>query len=1026
MSQNGLFDAPAPRVFTLPAGAPFLSALADGLRQAFPDPGALAGVTVLAPTRRAGRALADAFAALEGGPGAALLPMIRPIGDVDADDPPFEPGELAEAAPEAISSMRRQFELARLIRAREAASGRSMSAGGALSLADDLARLIDDLATQEVSDLSALSDEVRAALPRHRQEAALFLDIILDAWPARLEELGLVDPARRRSLLLRALAARWRETPPDGPVIAAGSTGSIPAAADLLTVIARLPRGAVVLPGLDTGMDEDAWAAVGDTHPQRAMKALLARLELDHRAVPVWPQASPGARQAARARVIAEALRPAEATGDWLNQVAAIRAGRGEDVFAQALEGLSLIEAPAPAEEARAVALALRETLETPGRRAMLITPDRALARRVIVEMGRFGLTLDDSAGTPLSDTPPGAFLMRLLDAARDPGSALGFIALAASPLFALGETRAALSLDMMALERWTLRGRRPGRSADALRRAVGEARLPESLEPRRARFLELTDRALGALAPLLALKGERPCAEWAQALAEAGEALARSADQAGAGRLWAGDAGEAAADLVRAFLLESGAMDALTLDDFAGALLEAARARLVRPRAGGHPRLQVLGPLEARLISADRVILAGLNEGVWPAAPKADPFLSPGMRARAGLAAPEQRFGLAAHDFAQLACLPEVILTRSTRVDGAPTVASRWLWRLQTLARGALGGAGAREAFRPSTDYLELARTLDAPAARTAVSPPAPRPPVEARPRRLPVTAIETWVRDPYAIYARYVLGLDQLDPPDRPPGHAERGMAYHAAFERWVRALGRKEDLPRDAFDRLVVLGREALLEAGMPEPMLGLELARFARAARFMVSWESERRRAGFLPEAIEARGRLFLNGPPGGPFELTARADRIDMRPDGALDIIDYKTGRAPGAKEAAAFFAPQLPLTALIAAEGGFEDCPRHEPGDMIYLQAGGGKTPGVAASIIKSPGAEEAADKMRDAREELIDWITRFDDPDTEYLSQPRRKWTNSWGAYDHLARRKEWASAPGSDGGNDGGGEGG
>ncbi|WBQ12639.1 double-strand break repair protein AddB [Hyphomonadaceae bacterium BL14] len=1020
MSATDLFSGPAPRVFTLPAGAPFLSVLARGLTRAFPDPGALAGVTVLAPTRRAGRALAEAFAGLDGGPGAALLPMIRPIGDVDADDPPFEPGELAQAAPDAVSPARRQFELARLVLQREAAAGRSMSAGGALALAGDLARLVDDLATAGVRDLSALDGDIRAALPAHRQEAALFLDIILEAWPARLAELGLVDPAERRSRLLSALAARWRETPPPGPVIAAGSTGSIPAAAELLAVVAQLDQGCVVLPGLDTAMDGAAWDEVDDTHPQRAMKALLARLELDHRAIPVWPGAEPGVRQAARARVIAEALRPARATGDWLNQVRAIEAGRGGQAFVQALDGLSLIEAPAPAEEARAIALAMRETLETPGRRAVLVTPDRGLARRVIVEMERFGVTLDDSAGAPLSDTPPGAFLMRILEAARDPGSALGFIALSASPLFALGEARAQLSLDLMALERWTLRGRRPGHDWAALRHAVETARLPEPVEPQRERWLALIDRTMTAMAPLARLTGDHPCADWARALAEAGEALAADETRAGADRLWAGDAGEAAAGLVRAFLHEAEALTALSLHDFAGALLEAARSRMVRQRAGGHPRLQVLGPLEARLISADRVILAGLNEGVWPAPAKADPFMSLGMRARAGLAAPEQRFGLAAHDFAQLACLPEVILTRSTRVDGAPTVASRWLWRLQTLARGALGGA-AEAALAPATDFLALARQLDEPGTRTGVNPPEPRPPVAVRPRTLPVTAISTWVRDPYAIYAQYVLGLKELDAPDQAPGPAERGNAYHTAFEVWVKSLGRADDLPRDAWDRLMAAGREALLQAGMPEAMLGLELARFERAAYFMMDWEGERRRAGFLPEILEWRGALTLNDAPGGPFTLTARADRIDLRPDGALDIIDYKTGSAPSAKEAKAFFAPQLALTALIAAQGGFEDCPRHEPGDLIYLKAGGGKVAGDEASIVEYPGTDEASDLMRDAREDLIDWITRFDDPETGYPSQPRRKWVNTYGAYDHLARRKEWASAPGE--GGEGGG---
>lgn len=241
MSRIDLFGGAGPRLYTIPPGTGFVGALAEGLANAFADPAALSAVTVLVPTRRAGRELANAFTQRD--PGAALLPMIRPIGDVDADDPPFEPGELARVAPDAISGARRRFELANLILARERASGRSMGVGGALALADDLARLIDDLATEEVEDLSALSEEIRAALPAHMQEAALFLDIVLKAWPARLAERGETDPGRRRSRLLNALAERWRAAPPEAPVIAAGSTGSIPAAAALLGVVSQLPQG---------------------------------------------------------------------------------------------------------------------------------------------------------------------------------------------------------------------------------------------------------------------------------------------------------------------------------------------------------------------------------------------------------------------------------------------------------------------------------------------------------------------------------------------------------------------------------------------------------------------------------------------------------------------------------------------------------------------------------------------------------------------------------------------------------------
>jgi len=1012
MSADLLFSGPAPRVFTLPPAADFLHELARGLLEAFPEPEALSAVTVLIPTRRAGRELAEAFTRLR--PGAALLPMIRPVGDVDADEPPFEPGELADIAPEAVSTSKRRFELARLILQKEQAVGRSMGAGGALSLADDLARLLDDLATEDVNDLDALTEEIRSALPAHMQEAAMFLDIVLLAWPERLSELRCVDPARRRSLLLKALAKRWRETPPDAPVIAAGSTGSIPAVAELLSAVAGLPQGCVVLPGFARDMDEEGWCAIDDGHPQRALKSLINKIGIDRTDVAFWPGAEEGQLDAPRARVIAEALRPAEATADWLRRVEDLKQGWGEDVFSRALKGLSVINAPAPAEEARTIALMLRETLQTPKARGVLVTPDRALSRRVITEMARFGVTVDDSAGQPLSDTPSGGFLIRILQAALDPGSALAFSALSASPLFAIGRDRSDLRPVLGAMERRALRGRSPGRSWSGLAQHVRTA--ADSDEEVAERWSAIIENAADAFQPLSALKGDHPMADWTTALVQTAERLAQTPELSGADRVWATDPGEHAAQLMREFLEDAEALPPLSLHDFTRAYLETARARLVRPRYGAHPRLQILGPLEARLVSADRVILAGLNEGVWPAAPKSDPFLSRGMRLAAGLSAPEERFGLAAHDFAQLACAPEVILTRSEKVEGAPSVASRWLWRLQTLARGALG-ADADKALAPPIDYLALAEALDAPSDRTRIRSPEPAPPVEDRPRQLSVTQIETWIRDPYAIFARKILHLDKLDPLDRPAGPSERGTAYHTALERWTKDLGETDRLPRDALSKLLTHGRSALIEAGFSADSLGLEMARFARAAQFMVAWEDARREDGFLPAALESKGALEIDAPL-GPFTLTGRADRIDLRPSGALDIVDYKTGAPPSAKEVAAGFAPQLPLEAAMAARGAFEDAPSHEPGDLVYVRLSGGRVPGDLKTLVKNPDGDEAGMLAEKALEALTQWIASFDDPRRTYPSQPRVKYTNKWGDYDHLARRKEWASAPGDEGG--------
>lgn len=1004
---RSLFNPDGPCVYSLPPAAGFAASLIQVLTEAFPDPDALSALTLLVPTRRAGRVLAEAFTHFSpSGSGVALLPAIRPIGDVDADDPPFEPGELADIAPPSVSIARRRFELARLILARESAVGRSMGPGGALALADDLAGLIDDLATEGVDDLSHLDDTIRGHLPAHMQEAALFLDIVLDAWPARLNELGLIDPARRRTLLLNALADRWTTQPPEAPVIAAGSTGSIPAAANLLTTVANLEHGLVVLPGLQTDMDDKAWAQIDDGHPQRAMKALLHKMGLAHDQIPTLPGSENGRAETARSRIITEAMRPAEATSDWVQRVKALKSDWGQDVFHVGLGGLSILEADSPADESRAIALMLKETLSQPDQTAIVVTPDRSLARRISTQMSRFGVKLDDSAGDVLSDTPPCQFLIRLMDLVLDPGSALSLTSLWASPLFSLGQDRGPLHGRLGELERTTLRGQRPGHSLSDV--AARIEMLPDQFDRHKSKWLAVIEQLDRAVAPLLDLDTQASLRNWTIALCRAAETLAGDETLTGEVRLWTGDAGDSTAQLMSDFLHESEALPNLSAEDMRQVLLEMARSRKVRAQFGGHPRLQLLGPLEARLVQADRVILAGLNEGVWPAPAKIDPFLSRGMREAAGLSMPEQRFGLSAHDFAQLTAGRDVIMTRSIKAGGAPTVASRWLWRLQTLTQGALGPE-AEANLKPGLDYTTIARQIDHPDQRTRIDPPDAKPPVKDRPRQLSVTQIEKLVRDPYAIYARHILGLKKLDPLDAPSGARERGIAYHQAIEDWIESMPPDEGLPEEAEEHLAAFGQTALAKAGFTTAELAEEIPRFKRLAAWLTQWETKRRSWDYTPAAMEISGSLSLDGP-AGAFTVTARADRIDTDPDGHFHVLDYKTGRTPTAKEVAAGYAPQLPLEAAMIASGGFNDLKAGEPGDLTYIRISGGKKVGETRHLT---GKQSGMDMAERAVDRLATWIAWFDDPKNGYRSQISPQFSHDWGDYDQLARRKEWDEAP-------------
>ncbi|MFN4281685.1 MAG: double-strand break repair protein AddB [Alphaproteobacteria bacterium] len=979
------------RVANIPAGAPFVDALAAGIWQLVgrDDPLALTNVTVLLPTRRAIRSLREAFLRLgDGAP--VLLPRLMPLGELDEEALLLE--ESAGAAPgaadlpPAIPGLRRQLLLARLVRQLGARGlPESLDEAQSARLAEALARLLDEMQTER-ADPAKLKSLAPENFARHWQRTLEFLGILTEHWPKILEAEGALDPAARRNAVLAAQAELWRAQPPAGPVIAAGSTGSIPATADLLAVVAALPQGQVVLPGLDRDMSDACWRALLSegpaSHPQFGLARLLERLQVARGDVVEWASPIAPRTPPARAQILARALDP-QADGAPL----------APPDPAAALAGVMRLDAPGPIEEAGAIALMMREAVEHEGRTAALVTPDRALARRVAAELARWDIEIDDSAGQPLAATPAGAFARLALAMLAEELAPADLLAALKHPLASGGEKTVAFRDKARALELAVLRGVRP---------APGFAGLIDALDGKAkaslGSWLDGLARAAAPLCDALAAQ-ETPAATLLRAHASWLEHLAADEALPGAARLWRGDDGEALAGFFAEF-----AEAARDLPPMAGraypALFETLLAgRVVRPRYGAHPRLSIWGPLEARLQHADLVILGGLNEGVWPADPGADPWMSRPMREAFGLPAPERRIGLAAHDVAQAFAAPEVVLTRAQRVDGTPTVPARWLQRLDNL----LLGLKAEKKLAKGGQWLAWQQALDAPEAPpTPIQRPAPTPPVAARPRRLSVTEVETWMRDPYGIYAKHVLGLRALDPLDADPGAADRGSFIHAALDAFVKSW-RADETPAVAYARLLDLGRVAFASALDRPGVWAFWWPRFERIARWFADNETLRRREA-TPLAVEGWGEMLLAGP-AGPFKLVAKADRIDSLGDGRLVVVDYKTGGAPKAEELTFGFAPQLPLEAMMAARGAFKGVPAAEVARVEFWRLTGGQPP---AKIAPHDAALFAEESYRG----LTGLIAAFDDPATPYLARPRAAHAPRFSDYEHLARVKEWAAA--------------
>ena len=982
-----------PAVFTVAAHLPFVDALAYGiLGDAGDDPLTLASTTVLLPTRRACRNLRESFLRLNDGK-PLLLPRLMPLNDLDEDEvlfSSFSGAETAENIPPPIAPLKRQLLLARLIQAQGESHPERV-----LRLAEELAKFLDQVQTEQLS-FEKLPDLVPEDYAEHWKITLKFLGILTESWPEILKAEGAVDPADHRNRVFAAQARIWASGGAAGPVIAAGSTGSIPATAELLATVAGMEDGAVVLPGLDQMLGENDWLAVDKSHPQYGFKQLLRRFEVPPGAVRPWPTgrcctAGPWSEceiSTVKSRFLTAVMRPAATTHAWRSMT---------PMDSSAVKGLTQINCPAPREEAEVISLAMRKALTEDGRTCAVVTPDRTLAERVSVELKRWGIDIDDSAGRPLHKTPPGAFLRLIAVMVDEDFAPVPTLAVCKHPLAAAGLDPAAFRRLTRRVEMKILRGPRPPAGLAGLKAL---SKTLDAGEGDIEAWIRHLKKSCGEFAAMMKTDSVA-ISKLLNAHMAAAEELASTDDAPGPLRLWAEDAGEAASVFIAELAQCCDVMPPISPLDYPALLEVLMSARAVRPRYSKHPRLHILGPLEARLQRFDVLILAGLNEGTWPAEAEADPWMSQPMRKKFGLPSPERRIGLAAHDIAHAMCGPRVIMTRSERVDGTPTVPSRWLMRLER----AVDAVGLTEAFREEAGvWLPWARDLTAPDSyNNSISPPAPKPPVDSRPRRLSVTEIETWMRDPYGIYARYVLKLKALEPLDQDASAADYGSLVHHALHQFI-ATYPTCPLPKNALTNLLKIGDEVFKQEAVRPGILAFWKPRFERIAAWFVDTENARRHE-LSQSFVEIRGEMTLPGP-AGSFKLVGKADRIDHSRDGRITVIDYKTGTPPSDDEIIAGFSPQLPLEAAMIAAGDFDGVPKGKLDALSFWHLHG-RGDGGHESVVEGDASALAAE----ARKGLTALIAKFDDPSTPYEARPNPTYGPSYNDYGHLARVKEWAA---------------
>lgn len=1056
-------------VYTIANGTPFLPALVRALvaGQFSPeggggiDPLDLSATTILLPTRRAERALADACLSVTGRR-AMLLPRIRAISGPDEDQllvgavrSSAAAGDGTAAAlelPPAIDKTERLLLLTRLVLqwslAQQSADGgadKSSTArtpAQACTMARELAELMD-LVEREGRTLDGLADLVPETFSEHWQKSVDFLKIITEFWPSVLSDRGLMSPWDRQNRLLQAEAERLRRSAPSGPVIVAGVTGSIPATVELMQAVCGLEQGAIVLPGLDLDLDDESWEAIAPGHPEHpefGLKRLLKALGVSRAEVKPLDGSEPVRALSVRGHFISEAMRPTETTAQWHDWVAAA----DKDDIRNGLQDVQLIEAANPPEEAEAIALIMREAAEHKDKHAALVTPDRLLARRVAIRLESWGIRVDDSAGRPFTKTVPGAFLELVIDAIAKDFAPVQTMALLKHPLARFGLSQREVRFAARALELKVFRQTYIGRGLDGLETGLKRARTlrEEAIGRRREqeavgaegddvidddgiwhedwqRAQDLVARMRTAFAPLLRSFAEgdaMPLDQLAAQHAAAAEAASRLTEEevelGAEPELYKNEAGQCASSFFTGLIGSADAAPAIPARDYPD-LYRGLVGTLppVIPSVPKHPRLSIWGPMESQLLSADVVILGSLNETTWPDSTDPGPWLNRPMRAQLELPSPEEDIGREARGFVSLMGAREVYLTRAKKVDGVPSVPSRWLLRMSAL----IAGLGIDDALSPKSPWLAWARARDAAPTRERGQRPEPRPPLSARPRHMSVSGIERWIMNPYAVFAGQILRLRAMHKLGAEPDAALKGQILHEAMSKF--ALRYPEALPVHARDELTDIAKD-ILEHYVSHPKIAaFWIPRFERFADWFVETE-EKRRKGLSKTMAEIEGAISVPAP-AGSFRIVARADRLDLGPDGLI-ITDYKTGTLPTGGDVKEGRKPQLPLEAAIAAAGGFAGLPREQRVlSLRYIKASGAEPPGEEREVRTDDGIDALA---RDVLAGVTGLIAAFDDAATPYAATRRSGYSYDYDDYAHLARVAEWAQQAGNPTGQAGG----
>lgn len=959
-----------PNITTIPSSLPFADTLAGGILEKYGrDPLLLANIKILLPNRRACKALQESFLRMSNGK-PMLLPDMQPIGDLGDEENIFKLSSHFESKqPEPVGNIETRVILTGLIKKWQAISGisESTTTSQAAFLAIELAAFLEEVERENLSVLE-LEKIVPEEYASHWQITLSFLNILVEEWPSILSERGRVSLANYRNIIFALQEKYWEENPPLYPIIAAGSTASVPATKKLLLVISKMPNGEVILPGFDNKyLDEKSFEKIEESHPQYSMKNFVEEAGLARSDIKNWNNVS--VKDENKEYLVSEIMRPAVTTEQWKNFKLKENPG-----------GIKIVTAKNLREEAKIISLMMKELLEKKHQTAALITNERKLALYVKTIMARWNIYLDDSAGSNLSSVPHVVFLKLIINVFENNGTPVELLSLLKHPFTLAGFSASEFRNNTRELEKKILRG---------VRISNGLAGIKKELSKSDDKLYEWFASLYNIFEPLMILQNKKSVnfKILLERIINVSEKLSVSNDNKNFS-IWSGDKGLAFRDFLDELLTHANSFGEIEPSDFSGIFSAMLSGYKYRPSYGTHPRLYILSPSEARMQHFDLVILGGMNENSWPDSMQADPWMSRPMRKNFGLPLPERKIGLAAHDFCQLVTMSNVVITRAEKVDGAATIPSRFIQKMDVLLSKNI------VSDKPDDNWVRWASLMSKPEYYSRIKFPLATPPAFARPKELSVTSLGKLMRDPYAVYAGKILRLKKLNEIDEEPGAADFGDFIHGTIELFLKNYEKISEDKKEA--ELINYGAQLIKEKELRPSVVSFWWPRFLRIAKWFAENEKERRKENILVKS-EIDGKYIIDG-----FSISAKADRIEISSEGKINIIDYKTGSTPSLKDIRSGRQPQMIVEALIANNNGFGV--DGEIDSVEYWKLKGGVVPAEIDEInIK---IKEEISGAEDGIRNLLEYFNNANNP---YLACPDQDNKESYNDYEHLERLKEW-----------------